>query len=109
MLVVGPSAVLVVISALRLLLSFDARILVYTASLLVFVEDRLCSGIIYPKLIGCTPNRVGLQNKFKKLLAPLVANVIVRALTTLSLQYNFRRLLIGLRLFSLKCYTFLIH
>ena len=81
----------------------------YTASLLVFVEDRLCSGIIYAELIGCTPNRVGLQNKFKKLLAPLVANVIVGALTPLSLQYHFRRLLLGLRLFSLKCCAFLIH
>ena len=95
----------------------DARILVYLPRLFVFVEDRLCSGIINTELIGCTPNRIGFQNKFKKLLAPLVANVIVRALTTLSLRDHFRRLLLCVwfiswrnnRRISLECNTFLIH
>ena len=95
----------------------DTRVLVNLPRLFVFVEDRLCSGIINTKLIGCTPNRIGFQNKFKKLLAPLVANVIVRALSALSLRDHFRRLLLSVwlisrrnnRRVSLECNTFLIH
>ena len=40
----------------QLIFAFDARILVNLARLFVFVEDRLCSRIIYTKLICCAPN-----------------------------------------------------
>ena len=86
----------------------DTRVLVYLTRLFVFIEDRLSRRIINPQLISRAPNWISFQNEFKKLLATLVANVVIGAFSALSLWDDFSRLLNRIRL-SLDCCTFLIH
>jgi len=43
----------------------EARVLQNLSRLLVLVEDRLCCGIVYPKLVSGPSNRVSLEDQLK--------------------------------------------
>lgn len=52
--------------------------LVDLARLLELVEDRLCSGVVNPKLQRRLSDRIGFQNKLEQLVPPVVVDVVVQ-------------------------------